>query len=419
MTSIKFCRSIRKIRTTSHAGLLVFKRLTDQLELLTPLESQEFIKLHGHTLKSLFFALLIKSLIGTKSMDKFEDDFNGDRFIRKITSITRKLGKTVLGRNMKKFKPNFLHQNYHTLIDQLITRGLVTLNRIAIDSTFIEVFGKGYQKARFGWGKTKTALGYRLSIAFDLDSKLPIAYIITFGSVHDSQHLIPLVEIIKSKYGIIPEQVVVDRAYYGQDFFKYLTDNGIELVIPAKKYSSVVKAFQRLDPQIFRTDKKTNLKYADDYIFINDYGWLRVVWLVCVEVEDWMPKDLKPGDWWGLYTNRVDLSPVEVIQAYKARWEIEVFFRGIKQRMALNKLPGRNFRQVQAHIFFVFVGYILLMLVRHLVPFDDTPLRIDLKIIQTKVLFVKAVFQEKGCRLNVHFTSRDWLFYYEEEITLN
>ena len=175
MTPIKFCRSIRKIRTTSHAGMLVFKRLTDQLELLTPLKSQEFIKLHGHTLKALFFVLLIKSLMGTKSMDSFEDDLNDDRFIRKITNLTRKLGKTVLGRNMKRFKPRFLYQNYYALIDQLITKGLVTLNRIAIDSTFIEVFGKGYQKARFGWGKTKTVLGYRLSVAFDLDSKLLIA----------------------------------------------------------------------------------------------------------------------------------------------------------------------------------------------------------------------------------------------------
>ena len=108
----------------------------------------------------------------------------------------------------------------YTEIRSLIDKGLITLSKIVIGSTFIEVFGKGYQKARFGWGKTKTALGYRLSVAFDLDSKLPIAYIITFGSVYDSQHLIPLVEIIKSKYGIIPEQVVVDRAYYGQDFFK-------------------------------------------------------------------------------------------------------------------------------------------------------------------------------------------------------
>ena len=385
MVNIKFCRSIRKIRTTSHAGLLVFKRLVDQLGLLTPLESHEFIKLHGHTLKSLFFSLLIKSLMGTPSMDAFEDEVNKDDFIRKIANFTKKLGKTVLGRNMKRLKPAFLHQNYYTLIDQLINRGLVTLNRIAIDSTFIEVFSKGYQKARFGWGKKKTALGYRLSVAFDLDSKLPIAYIITFGSVHDSQHLIPLVEIVKSKYGTIPGQVVIDKGYYGQDFFRYLTDNGIVLVTPIKKYSPVTKAFQRLDTRVFQTDKETNLKYVDDYIFFKDYGWLRVVWLVCVEVEDWMPKDLKPGDWWGLLTNRVDISPEKVIQAYKARWEIEVFFRGIKQRMVLRKLPGRDFRQIQAHIFFVFIGYILLMLVRHLVQFDDESLCINLKVIQTRV----------------------------------
>ncbi len=96
MTSIKFCWSIRKIRTTSHAELLVFKRLIDQLELLTSLKSQEFIKLHGHTLKVLFFALLIKSLMGTKLMDSFEGGLNDDRFMRKIIILTRKLEKTVL-----------------------------------------------------------------------------------------------------------------------------------------------------------------------------------------------------------------------------------------------------------------------------------------------------------------------------------
>ena len=297
MTRIKFCRSIRKIRTTSHAGLLVFKRLTDQLELLTPLESQEFIKLHGHALKSLFFALLIKSLMGTPSMDAFENEVKDDRFIRKIANFTQKLGKTVLGRNMKRLKPSFLFQNYYTVINQLIARGVVTLNKIASDSTFIEVFGKKYQKAAYGWGNTKTALGYRLSVAFDLESKLPVAYIITFGSVHDSQHLIPLVEIIKSKYGTIPGQVVLDRAYHGQDFFKYKCENGMEFEIPTKKYASTVKAFQQLDPRVFRTDDGLNLKHTDDYLFIKDYGWLLVIWLVCVEVEDWMPKGLKLGDW--------------------------------------------------------------------------------------------------------------------------
>lgn len=419
MNNIKFNRSLRKIRTTSHAGLLVFKRLSEQLSLLSPLESQQFIKLHGHSLKAVFFAFLIKALIGTPVVSTFEDQVNDDQFLRLLSKFTRKLGKSVLGRNLKLYKPSFLRQSYFDLINRLIRKGIITLGRIAIDSTFIEVTGKAFQKATYGYSKKKTALGYRLSVAFDLNSKLPVAYIITFGSVHDSQHLEPLLKIIYSKYGVIPEQVVADRGYYGQKFFQYFSEDGIEFEIPVKKYTSIDKAFEQQDPKTFQDDPELRLKYKDDYVFIKGYGYLRVVWLVTTSKEDWMPEDLQSGDWWGILTNRVDTSPKEVIQAYQARWEIEVFFRGLRQRMALGRLPGRDFRQIQAHIFFVFVGYILMMLVRHLLPFDDNQLRIDLKIIQTKVIFVKAVFHKKGSRINVHFTAKDWLFYHAEEITLN
>ncbi|MHA1167510.1 MAG: hypothetical protein ACTSP4_13835 [Candidatus Hodarchaeales archaeon] len=58
------------------------------------------------------------------------------------------------------------------------------------------------------------------------------------------------------------------------------------------------------------------------------------------------------------------------------------------------------------------------MLVRHLADFDDNPLRIELKFIQDKALFVKAVFVMKGRRLNVHFTGKGWLYHHEEEISL-
>ncbi|MHA1167509.1 MAG: hypothetical protein ACTSRU_06785, partial [Candidatus Hodarchaeales archaeon] len=47
--------------------------------------------------------------------------------------------------------------------------------------------------------------------------------------------------------------------------------------------------------------------------------------------------------------------------------------------------------------------------------FNDNPLRIELKFIQDKALFVKAVFVVKGCRLNVHFTGKGWLYHHEEE----
>jgi len=143
-----------------------------------------------------------------------------------------------------------------------------------------------------------------------------------------------------------------------------------------------------------------------------------VIWIVSSQIEDWMPEDLKSGEWWGIITNRADHSATAVIQAYKDRWEIEVFFRGIKQRMALNKLPGRKFHQIQAHIFFIFTGYILLMLIRRLTSPDEKTFRVDLTIIQTQAIFVKAIFIEKNRLITLHFTMRCWLYYHFEDVTL-
>ena len=145
---------------------------------------------------------------------------------------------------------------------------------------------------------------------------------------------------------------------------------------------------------------------------------MRTIWLVCEELEDWMPDQIQPRDWWVLFTNQEAWSPTEVIQAYKSRWEIEVFFRAARQRMALGNLPGRDFRQVQAHVCFVFLGYLLLMLVRHLAPIEADELRIMLKTVQEQVLMVKAVVVERGKTLNVHFTDKNWLYYHEAAVTL-
>lgn len=418
MQKFKISRSIRRTRTTSYAGLVLVKRLVDQLELREKFNTPEFIKVHGHALTSVFLALIIKSIMGTKSLDDFEDKVNDDIFLRKICYFTKKIGKTVLGRNMRRFKPAILQGEYFSLINQLQKMKIVTFRKIAIDSTFIEVKGKNYQKTAEGWSNGKVILGYRLSVAFDIDSKLPIAYILTPGNKHDSQFLVPLLEIIKSKYEVTPDLVVVDRGYYGADFFLYLYENGIELEIPVKKYTNIKRMFNDLDSQSFQRNNKLKLHYKDDYIWINGYGYLRVIWIVNSNVEEWMPEDLKSGEWWGIITNRVDHSATAVIQAYKDRWEIEVFFRSIKQRMALIKLLGRKFHQIQAHIFFVFVGYILLMLIKYLTSLEGDSSRIDLTVIQTRAIFVKAVIIEKNQRFTIHFTLKYWLYYHFEDVTL-
>ena len=48
MTLTKFCRSLRKPRVTTIAGLVTFERLTKQLGLLDSLEAPDFQKLYDH-----------------------------------------------------------------------------------------------------------------------------------------------------------------------------------------------------------------------------------------------------------------------------------------------------------------------------------------------------------------------------------
>ncbi|MFQ5981562.1 MAG: hypothetical protein ACE5OZ_25745, partial [Candidatus Heimdallarchaeota archaeon] len=147
MQITKFYRSLRKPRMTNLAGLLTFERLTNQLGLLDSLEGADFQKLYGHSLKSIFVVMLVKALMGCPSLNEFEKQLKKRPLVGKIAGCTTKIGKTVLGRNLKRFKPAFLRETYENVIHRLLAQGIVTLRRVAIDCTFIEVFGETYQKA--------------------------------------------------------------------------------------------------------------------------------------------------------------------------------------------------------------------------------------------------------------------------------
>ncbi len=68
--------------------------------------------------------------------------------------------------------------------------------------------------------KGKYITGYIISIAFDVDAKVPLAYIVTPLNVHDSQLLVSLVRMIQKEFNSSTKEVIIDRGYYGADFFK-------------------------------------------------------------------------------------------------------------------------------------------------------------------------------------------------------
>jgi hypothetical protein len=63
-------------------------------------------------------------------------------------------------------------------------------------------------------------------------------------------------------------------------------------------------------------------------------------------------------------TNRLDWSDRQVIEAYKVRQTIEVFYRDVKHCLGLEEYQMRKGRGAITHWYLVFTAYTLLTLLR-------------------------------------------------------
>ena len=61
-------------------------------------------------------------------------------------------------------------------------------------------------------------------------------------------------------------------------------------------------------------------------------------------------------------TNILDLSTEDIIKIYKHRWEIEIFFKWIKQNLKTKKYIGYNENAIGIQIFCVLISYMLVYL---------------------------------------------------------
>ena len=59
-------------------------------------------------------------------------------------------------------------------------------------------------------------------------------------------------------------------------------------------------------------------------------------------------------------TNDLDASAEEIADLYKARWQIELFFKGIKQNLKIRHFLGRSENAIRIQIFVALIAYLLL-----------------------------------------------------------
>ena len=225
-------------------------------------------------------------------------------------------------------------------VQQVAPKYKLKLNRkfYILDSTTIDLCLKLFPWAKFR--KTKAAV--KLHTLMQADGSLPAFMRITDGSVHDTTVAREL-DIPEGSY------LAIDRAYHDFNQYKSYKDNNIRFVTRIKtnakftviKSHSVDEEKRILSDHVIEfTGYYTHKKYPHPLRLIRYYD------------KD-NAKELE------FLTNDFQSDAFTITQIYKARWEIELFFKTIKQNLKIKRFIGNSPNAVWTQIWIAMIAYLL------------------------------------------------------------
>lgn len=213
-----------------------------------------------------------------------------------------------------------------------------------LDSTTISV-----SIMLMNWARGKYSRGaVKMHTLLDLHGSIPTFIHISDGKYHDVNILDEIL--------IIPGAIyVMDKAYID---FKRLYDlhgSGAFYVIRAKenlKFKAVASrkidksTGLRCDQSIKLLVPKSNRQYPEKLRRIKYYDQEKDILLVFL-------------------TNNFELEAMEIATIYKHRWQIEVFFRWIKQNLQIKTLWGHSVNAVKIHLWIAISTYLIVAYLKH------------------------------------------------------
>jgi transposase len=192
------------------------------------------------------------------------------RLICDVEDYERPYHPSQMSRFRKRIGPERLERIMETIVGKLRDAGVVKGEIIVCDATFIKAYSKrdpkddsrGYSDpdARVGRAEKTYRLGYKLHLAVDSSSELPIAYTVASANENEKKHAPKLIEkAIKAADGKVGV-LVADSQYSSRKLRTLISAHGVKPIIPYPSNQKPAEAeFLRVDKQ-FRTHGPEGLK---------------------------------------------------------------------------------------------------------------------------------------------------------------
>jgi len=82
--------------------------------------------------------------------------------------------------------------------------------------------------------------------------------------------------------------------------------------------------------------------------------------------------DMEKDELTVLITNNFKLAPATIAKIYKSRWEIEIFFRWIKQELKIKSFLGTSKNAVMTQVWIAMIYYLLLSYIKYQSKYGNT-----------------------------------------------
>ena len=227
---------------------------------------------------------------------------------------------------------------YERLSTELATQPQQAPKIKIIDSTTIDLCA-----SVFPWAKFRTRKG-AIKLHTVLTGMLPQCVLVTDGKTHDRR-------AVQDLHFEPDDLLIFDRAYLDYAWLYQLHQGGVWFVTRLKTNSR----FEGIQTQETSVDGPI---LADQVIRLNSPQGLTCYPELLRRVHY---RDPETGKEYVFLTNRLDLPALQVAELYRRRWQIELFFKWIKQNLKIKAFYGTSKNAVLIQIWTALIAYLLLV----------------------------------------------------------
>lgn len=327
--------------------------------------------------KKLFYLLLYGILENDRlSQRTLEDTFNDPVFkiLFKIDP-SESIRRSSLSERLSKVDPNFFRQIYENIYEQFSkiysSSQQLKYSLIRVDSTIIEDTSGKLVDGITPNMKNRRFIKY--TTAFD--GILPCYSKALTGQKYASEeNALPEVVLnyVKREKGH-KNIYVLDRGMQSSSTMKLFNDKQVDFIIRARENRKYVELHSLVEPGS-SMDLGNLILVKDSMVYLyngkiinNKRGnkhykeeLLEEPFRLIVGKS----KKIESKEFWFL-TNNTELSAKEITDAYRRRWDIEVFFRFIKQELNVSHLISLNKNGIEVMLYMILIAAMLVLIYKY------------------------------------------------------